>query len=50
MSLEQYMPGGVKIRCSDCKKVIEGPVRRLKKMPYCRECFGKRLGRKKEKD
>ncbi len=50
MSLEQYMPGGVKIRCSDCDVVLKGPIRYLKKKPYCHDCFGKKLGRKKETD
>ena len=50
MNLEHYMPGGVKIRCSTCGKVIKDGVRYLKKNPYCRDCFGKRLRRKKEKD
>jgi len=49
------MPGGAKIRCSDCGKVIKGTVRRLttkkcKNEPFCHECFGKRLGRKPENE
>ena len=50
MSLERYMSGGVKIRCSNCGRVVKDGVRYLRKKPYCRDCFGKRLGRKKEKD
>ena len=54
MSLEKFMPGGVKIRCSSCGQVIKGTVRRLttkkcKDEPLCHVCFGKRLGIKKEK-
>ena len=48
MSLEQFMPGGVKNRCSNCGKVLK-TVRKLKnektgkEKPYCRECYYKKL-------
>lgn len=41
----------VKIHCSDCKEILKGTIRYLKKnkkKPLCRDCFGKRLGKKKE--
>lgn len=55
MSLDQFMdPDSIKIRCADCKTVLTGTIRRLQKKgekpkPYCRECYGKHLGRKEEK-
>lgn len=53
MTLERFMPA-LKERCNKCGSLITGDVRYLKdkkkKIPLCRDCFGKRFGRKKEPD
>ena len=51
--LEQFYPEltAVPQRCADCGEPATdklGVTRYLKKEPLCRDCFGKRLGRKKE--
>jgi hypothetical protein len=50
MTLERFIPGGIPIRCCKCKKVLKSPIRRLEGKPYCRECYGKRLGRKPKRE
>lgn len=52
MTLEEFMPE-LNERCSKCGEVIEGAPRFIHekgkpRKPYCRKCFGKRLGRKED--
>lgn len=45
--LDAFLPEPAELHCSDCGVVLEGTIRRIGKVPYCRSCYLQKVPQRK---